>query len=74
MPWQPLALRRFGGRRRAPLPRHGINTDSAPGGGGGSTGATRRVGDEGHALGGAFLVAGAAQPGPPEPARSPAWL
>lgn len=55
-------------------PAGSINIDSAPGGVGGSPGAPRRVGSEGQALGGVFLVARAAQLGPPEPVGSPAWL
>lgn len=58
-----------------PAPGRGINIDSAPGGGGGSsTGTTRRVPSEGHALGEAFVIARAAQPGPSEPVGSPACL
>ena len=58
-----------------PAPGRGINIDSAPGGGGGfSTGTTRRVASEGHALGEALVIARAAQPGPSEPVGSPACL
>ncbi|CAI9165851.1 unnamed protein product [Rangifer tarandus platyrhynchus] len=57
-----------------PAPGRGINIDSAPGGGSGSTGSTRRVASEGHALGEAFVIAHAAQPGPSEPVGPPAWL